>query len=245
MKHPTSECDCTTPIDQRTVAEVHVELRGLLEIPAASSRQLARQRCAPELSYGRHFAPPFSDAKPAAVMVLLHQTDSHTSWLDCQIPLTVRPLDLIDHPGQVSLPGGRCQPNETALSAAQREFEEELGVPYFPGSVIGQLSPLWVFNSHHWLQPFVAVYQGPLPMDPCPREVAEVIHLPVRSLLDRLQTSMGDFSRGQLHWQSACFYVGQRPVWGATAIVLAEMAAVLHELLDRTSLQGDPELTDQ
>jgi 8-oxo-dGTP pyrophosphatase MutT (NUDIX family) len=193
-------------------------------------RQRLRSRYSPRLSYGRHFSPPGPFAKPAAVMVLLHQPEPDCDWRDCSIPLTVRPDYLPDHPGQISFPGGRVEEGESYVQAAVRELEEELGITKFTGNVVGSLSPIWVFNSDYRLQPFVAVHVGELNYIPCQHEVARLIQLPLRTLLAKADNESKQFSRGSVHWQANVFQHENDIVWGATAIVLAELAAILRRM---------------
>lgn len=203
----------------------------------SEQRQQLRSRYSPRLSYGRHFSPPGPFAKPAAVMVLLHQTDPDGDWRDCSIPLTVRPDHLPDHPGQISFPGGRVEEGESYLQAALRELQEELGALVFQGDVLGSLMPLWVFNSDYKLRPFLAVHVGELNYDPCQHEVARLIQLPVRALLSESDNQSQQFSRGSVHWQANVFQHEDDVVWGATAIVLAELAVILRRL-DQDELQA-------
>jgi 8-oxo-dGTP pyrophosphatase MutT (NUDIX family) len=197
------------------------------------ARHQARSQYCPSLSYGRHFAPPGPSARSAAVMILIQQPHAKADWRDCSLPLTVRPPFLADHPGQISLPGGRLEHGENYQQAAEREFCEELGVPKFPGRVLGSLSPMWVFNSDYYLTPFLAVHCGSLEYYPCHREVARVIHLPVSELLKQNQPKFNRFSRGSVHWNAGAFHSGEDCIWGATAMILAELAALLR-LLDES-----------
>lgn len=192
-------------------------------------RQSWRAAFSPQLSYGRHFSPPGPSAKPASVMILMQLQHAKDDWTDATIPLTVRPAHLPDHPGQISLPGGRVEVGEDTLSAATREFEEELGVSAFPGQVLGELQPIWVFNSDYHLTPFVAVHAGQLMYQPCHHEVDRLIHFPVRELLTATE-HVGNFTRGSVNWQARYFPCGLDKVWGATAIVLGELAAILRAL---------------
>ena len=60
--------------------------------------RLVQSRFQPELSYGRHFGPSPTHARPAAVLILLYPHENR--W---HLPLTLRPAHLPDHGGQVSL----------------------------------------------------------------------------------------------------------------------------------------------
>src|SRR5512147_944576 len=69
---------------------------------------------------GREGAPT-----PAAVLVPLVNRPQ-----GLQVLLTERSADLPDHPGQISFPGGRVEPDDPSLAAAAlRESAEEIGLP--------------------------------------------------------------------------------------------------------------------
>jgi 8-oxo-dGTP pyrophosphatase MutT (NUDIX family) len=204
----------------------------------AEERQQARAKYCPQLTYGRHFAPWGPTARPAAVMILLELPDPDSHWSQCTIPLTVRPLHLVDHPGQISLPGGRLNSAETFLDAALRELHEELGIQCDPASILGPLLPLWVFNSNYQLQPFLAIQMGSQPYIPCQREVARVIRFPASILVEQQEFAVRSFSRGQVQWQAGVFSLEEDCIWGATAIVLAELAAIFR-LLESPELLQD------
>lgn len=209
-------------------------IRGLLNgNKFLEERQRARARFCPQLTYGRHFAPSVPTARPAAVMIVLEVPEPESHWTQCTIPLTARPMHLVDHPGQISLPGGRLNRNETFLEAALRELNEELGVQCDPTSILGALLPLWVFNSNYQLQPFLAVLPGSLQYKPCAREVERVVRFPT-SILNRQQDLLvRSFSRGQVQWQAGVYSVNDDCIWGATAMILAELAAIF-QLLETT-----------
>ncbi|MEM7476860.1 MAG: CoA pyrophosphatase [Planctomycetota bacterium] len=191
------------------------------------ARQHGRLRFAPELGYGRHFAPPFSTSKPAAVLVLLEPSAAEGE--DWSIPLTVRPQHLPDHPGQISFPGGRLEAGESALDAAKREYEEELGKP-FQGAILGELFPLFVYNSNYAVRPFLAICESSQTYQPCPQEVERVVNLPLNVLVDERCQPISQFSRGTVSWTSRVFAHKQDQVWGATAIMLGEVAAIVRNL---------------
>ena len=204
--------------------------RAFEDVQLRQGRLLARASFAPQLAYGRHFCPPISSAKSAAVMILLHLHNHQLDWTQANIPLTVRPLHLPDHPGQISFPGGRLEAGEDFLDAAKREFEEELGISRFPGIVVGRLEPIWVFNSNYWLTAFVAVHAGPLDFRPCEREVARLIRLPVSRLVQESAIANSTFSRGSVSWKSKVIRYQDDIIWGVTGMILGELSMVLRSL---------------
>lgn len=189
----------------------------------ASARQDARRRFSPELSYGRHFGPPRPETKMAAVMILIEPNPA-CGW---SIPLTVRPKHLPDHPGQICFPGGRLEGEESFAEAAEREFMEELGPPKLQAEVIGELQPIYVFNSDYYVRPFVALSQHSHSYQPCNYEVARVVQLPLPVLCDPESHVQCDYDRGSMRWKALAIQVGEDQIWGATAIMLGELGAVL------------------
>jgi 8-oxo-dGTP pyrophosphatase MutT (NUDIX family) len=184
-----------------------------------------RARAAPALSYGRHFGPAAHDARAAAVVVLLYPHDRQ--W---HVPFTVRPETMLAHAGQVSFPGGTVEPGESTRDAALRELREELGVIPDSVDIVGTLSPLYVFASNFMVTPWVATMCEPATFQPCDREVAEMLEVPVRYLLDAASYGVHRFRRGEFQFTAPHLSWGDHRVWGATSIILAELVAILSEL---------------
>lgn len=191
--------------------------------PAWALREASRRRFSPELSYGRHFGPPLPTARLAAVMILLQPYED--TWA---IPLTVRPNHLPDHPGQVCLPGGRLEPGETTQQAAEREFCEELGLERFPGHTVGTLQNIYVYNSDFYLTPLVAVTDRVPHYVGNPSEVESIVYLPIDHLSDINRHVVRGHARGSVSWTALGIECDSIHIWGATAIVLGELAALLN-----------------
>ncbi|TWT76324.1 putative NUDIX hydrolase [Planctomycetes bacterium CA13] len=195
----------------------------------------------PCLAYGRHRGPARSGARQAAVAICLHQ-DSKNRWV---IPLTRRPSALRHHGGQICLPGGQIESGEQADTAALREFEEELGVTPHVIKHYGELSKTYVYASDNEVHPVIFMIDQPnTPWQPDPVEVDEVILLPLEQLFRRESrteyqirrkvifkkpTARGgrDSENAYLEFTAPAFFWGGYQIWGATAIILDELAQIL------------------
>jgi 8-oxo-dGTP pyrophosphatase MutT (NUDIX family) len=177
-----------------------------------------------ELSYGRHQGPPTHDADQAAVMILLVPTEH--GWT---VPLTLRPAHLKQHPGQISLPGGRCQPGETSWETAGRELCEEIGVPIARCRCLMAMTELFVFASNHRVQPWLAMAPYGVTYNPCPREVEQIISMPMEVLLEPRFRKMTTLRRGPVEFRSHCYAWDDHTLWGATAMILSELGALLQD----------------
>jgi 8-oxo-dGTP pyrophosphatase MutT (NUDIX family) len=200
------------------------------DLPERLARELARPlpgraaqaRFAAELSYGRHFGPAAADARPAAVLVLLYRIDGQ--W---HLPLTVRSATMVVHAGQISLPGGQVEAGETGPQAVLRELKEELGIGRHEVELLGALSPLYLFVSNFSVMPWVGWCARRPRFAPDPREVAEVLELPLAHLL--LLSSHGTHTRRHrgVTLSAPHFQWGLHRIWGATAMILGELAELL------------------
>lgn len=145
---------------------------------------------------------------------------------EAHIVLTVR-SDAVRHGGQVSLPGGAVDPGETFERAALREAQEEVGLSTTHVRVLGALTPLDIPVSGFRLHPIVgAVHRTPA-LTPSDGEVARILHVSVRELLDVRQVKKAERVRDGRTLVIPAFHVHGVEIWGATAMVLAEFLALL------------------
>jgi 8-oxo-dGTP pyrophosphatase MutT (NUDIX family) len=185
----------------------------------------AQVRYQPELSFGRHLGPAPSNARPAAVLVLLYPQSGQ--W---HVPLILRPAHMPDHASQVSFPGGVIEPGEESRQAALREFSEELGAPAEGIELLGQLSELYLFASNFRITPWVGVAGVAPRWNPSRDEVDRLLEIPLRHLLDPAQTSSIERRQRGLGFRAPCFCWESERIWGATSMILAELVSSLAEL---------------
>ena len=203
-------------MDMQLPERLAARLASPLPGPMVGSRFESKPR------FGRHYdcAPP--DARQAAVLILLypHQDRWH-------LPLTLRPADLPDHPGQISLPGGAIEPGESGSQAALREFHEELGDPTLELRVLGHLSPLYVHASNFRVEPWVAVAPRRPQWSPSRIEVAQLLEVPLDHLLDPANLGCHERQYQGQSYVAPHFAWKDHSIWGCTCMILGELVTIL------------------
>lgn len=210
-------------------------LRQRLTAPGNDGLWL-RERLMPRFLEGnaaRPTAPPpgAPAPRPGAVLVLLYP---HAETI--YVPLTVRNADLPTHSGEVSLPGGSYDESDGDLGAtALREAWEELAIPMEAVELWTRLTPVWIPVSNFQITPFVG-WTGQRPaFGPAIEEVAEVIEAPLSILLKpEIVRSEERVIRGRA-MRIPFFAIGSHKVWGATALVLAELVGRLTRPLGQSA----------
>jgi 8-oxo-dGTP pyrophosphatase MutT (NUDIX family) len=163
--------------------------------------------------------PPF---RAAAVLVPLVEREDGMTVL-----LTKRAEHLSDHPGQISFPGGRIDPDDAdPETAALREAREEVGLSSDRVQVIGRLATYRTRTGFE-ITPVVGLVTPPFEVAPDPYEVAEIFEVPLEFLLDPANAQ-----RHSRIWKGMERYFWVFPythyyIWGATAGMLVNLAQVL------------------
>ena len=161
--------------------------------------------------------------KPKCAAVLIPLLWFENEW---HLLYTRRTDKVETHKGQVSFPGGACNPGEeTPEQTALRETEEEIGIHPQDVRVLGRLAPMVTITSFR-VTPVVGVVSWPYAFRVENAEVARVFTMPLAYLADkgnRWEFSMPGRKYGLIVYHP---YDGEL-LWGATAIMTDTFMKVL------------------
>jgi len=168
---------------------------------------------------------PETPARLSGVLVLLYSREGQL-----HVPLILRPTYDGTHSGQVAFPGGGCEEGDENLSeTALREANEELGIEPSDVQILGTLTDLYIRPSNFEVYPTVGRLNAEPVFRPNPSEVAELLEVPLAALLDPTRQRR---ERWQLADRSALvphFAILNQTIWGATAMILSELLAVVRK----------------
>jgi len=168
----------------------------------------------------------------AAVLVPLHVGPD-----GIHVVFTKRREDMRRHPGEISFPGGRREPDDADLLAtALRETEEEIGLAAHEVEVLGALQPTPTIATGYSVYPFVGLIEPGRAWSLSPREVARVLELSLDDL--RLGQGRRGPPRPNLPIRTDTYVVGDDLIWGATARMLGDLFDRLGDLADDVSGPG-------
>lgn len=170
---------------------------------------------------------PRKDAREAAVLMLLYPNNG-----ELYLPLIVRPTYPGVHSGQIALPGGKVEEaDDSLIVTALRETAEEIGVEVSVHQVLGMLSQLYIPPSNMLVTPVIAYAEKKANYYPDPREVAQVLDYSVNAFNNpENQATVSVKAAANVTLEAPSFVIEERIVWGATAMMMSELLAVLNTL---------------
>ena len=179
----------------------------------------------PEITADARLAEAREPLREAAVLIPLVMHRSGPTVL-----LTRRTSHLHDHAGQISFPGGGIEAHdETAVAAALRETEEEVGLRAESVEVLGSL-PSYATATGYLVTPVVGLVTPGFVLEIDTFEVEEVFEPPLAFLMDPThhERRLVDFD-GMRRTFYAMPYVAERRyfIWGATAAMLRNFYQLL------------------
>ena len=155
----------------------------------------------------------------AAVLVPLY-----VSGGELHAVFTRRREDLRRHPGEISFPGGRQDPEDADLAAtALREAQEEIALDPARVELVGALPPVSTFVTGYRVHPFVGLVAHPaeLGLQPNPTEVETVLTFSLELLRESYE--MRRLVRRGVPIRTPTYEVEGQLIWGATARILGDL----------------------
>lgn len=202
-----------------TLAGLEAKLRdGLTALPGLEAQALLAPRPRRPWPQDRRADGP----RPAAALVLFYPRDGRP-----YIVLTVRGGLLPHHAGQISFPGGAIEPGEAIASAALREAAEEIGIDPSLVRIVGPLTPLHIPVSDFIVHPIVGVLDQTPVFRHAVTEVERVLEVPLDLLLAPGRVHQTTRMRENMPVEVPYFDIDGQQVWGATAMMLAEVLTVI------------------
>ncbi len=203
-------------------------------LPAVSSTTFS-----PAAMRRRFAAPPSWQPEIHAERSFVEREPAHASVLvplvlrdEMTVLLTQRTDHLNDHPGQISFPGGRAEPEDAdAVATALREAREEIGLEAFEVEILGSL-PTYTTGTGFIVTPVVGIVSATAALRPDPIEVADVFEVPLAWLMNpanhqRHSVDIAGATREFLSipWMGVDASGTSRRyfIWGATAAMLRNL----------------------
>lgn len=143
-----------------------------------------------------------------------------------EVVLTRRSMQLKNHKGQISFPGGRVELNESVFGAALREAHEEINLHPDDVEIIGKLGAYSTYVSDSYIIPVIGLLKSPPSFAVQNGEVDRVFGVPLLELV-RNDTYSEEYwgpsgNEHRLHF----FYLDDETVWGATGHMLYQLLSV-------------------
>lgn len=169
-------------------------------------------------------APPH--ARKSGVLLLLYPDNG-----DLRLVLIERSADGGVHSGQIALPGGRKEDTDTTIiDTALREAAEEVALNANKVTVLGKLSCLYIPVSNFEVTPVIAYAAEEPKLIASEAEVAGILHLPLSTLFSRKEMVDVQASGLNLIIHTIAYMMDDvRFIWGATAMILSELEAIVAE----------------
>jgi 8-oxo-dGTP pyrophosphatase MutT (NUDIX family) len=168
-----------------------------------------------------------ADARPGAVLSLLFPVDEQLHLLFIK-----RAADGKAHSGQIGFPGGKQDPSDADLrTTALRETHEEVGIMSADIEILAALTPLYIPVSNFKVHPFIAYTPQRPQYNINHSEVEHVLEIPITDLFaENCKTTAEVISPAypDKAWKVKAYRLPNGTViWGATAMMLSELEALL------------------
>lgn len=179
----------------------------------------------------------FADVHPkkSAVMIVLYPHDETIHAV-----LIQRGIYEGVHSGQVAFPGGKFEDGDLDLKqTALRETQEEIGLLPEQIKVLGSLTEVYITPSNFLVKPYIGVVHQKPDFIVDAREVARVITVDLFQLNNKeIIKEKSILQSGGFKIKTPYYEIEGLTIWGATAMMISELNAVVAELKFISSSQN-------
>ncbi len=132
------------------------------------------------------------------------------------------------HSAQISFPGGKREPADVSdVHTALREAEEEIGIDQSLISVFGTLTPLFIPASNILVTSVIGWVKNKPEFNIDPKEVAFLIEADLKKLIDPGLVKIKAHEIRDRIIEVKYFDYEDNMIWGATAMILQELLAII------------------
>jgi 8-oxo-dGTP pyrophosphatase MutT (NUDIX family) len=172
-----------------------------------SLNQLLQQRL--------RFSKRIREAQAAVLIAITQEPDP-------KVLLTRRSAYLNNHPGEVSFPGGKRDPQDTSnIVVALREAQEETGLNPFDVDLIGDL-PMQKARNGMLVKPVVGFIPPNLPLVAQPTEIDRIFYVSLQKMLEAQPIPYEvRYQHQSLYFPS--FRLENEIIWGLTARMMVSL----------------------
>jgi len=168
------------------------------------------------------YVPPVPPRR-GGVLVLFYPSDG-----GLHLPLILRPTYNGIHSGQVAFPGGGEEEVDADITAtALREAYEEVGILPDDVRILGHLSKLYIAPSNFEVYPTVGWMAQRPNFSIDPYEVAQLLEVPLADFQNPNNRYEEMWNLRGRQVRVPFFKIQGQTVWGATAMMLSELLAVM------------------
>ena len=164
-------------------------------------------------------------ARPAAVLILLFPFED-----EIQFFLTKRTEDVEHHKGQISLPGGIRENDESLNETALRETKEEVGIDSTKIIISGSLTPFFIPVTGYIVHPFIGWCKEKPSTKIHDVEVNQLFSVSITELMDEKTLKTEQWNIRGYDAIVPYYNFGKCKVWGATAAILSEFKSILEDI---------------
>jgi len=169
------------------------------------------------------------NAKRAGVVALFYPDAQNQTHLLLILRKTYKGV----HSNQIAFPGGKMENSDLNIKeTALRETMEEVGVAKNDIEVIKQLSQVYIPPSNFEVYPFIGLYKNPKPFVLQEEEVEQLVEVSLVNFMnDANLIEENLITSYEQNILVPAYKLNGYTVWGATAMMLSEVKALLKQAL--------------